>query len=54
MPSPSLTGVSGRFCPIEEARRTIQAEQTVERSGHVLIPGLINAHTHAAMTLRGA
>jgi 5-methylthioadenosine/S-adenosylhomocysteine deaminase len=37
--------------PYEEARRTIQAEQTVELPGHVLIPGLINAHTHAAMTL---
>ena len=37
--------------PYEEARRTIQAEQTVELPGHVLIPGLINAHTHAAMSL---
>ncbi|QGU32474.1 TRZ/ATZ family hydrolase [Thermochromatium tepidum] len=37
--------------PYEEARRTIQAEQTLELPGHVLIPGLINAHTHAAMTL---
>lgn len=37
--------------PYEEARRTIQAEQTVELPDHVLIPGLINAHTHAAMSL---
>ena len=37
--------------PYEEARRAIQAEQTVELPGHVLIPGLINAHTHAAMSL---
>lgn len=37
--------------PYEEARRTIQAEQTVELPGHVLIPGLINAHTHASMSL---
>ncbi|MTW20015.1 TRZ/ATZ family hydrolase [Allochromatium palmeri] len=37
--------------PYAEARRTIQAEQTVELPGHVLIPGLVNAHTHAAMSL---
>lgn len=37
--------------PYEEAKRAIQAEQTVELPGHVLIPGLINAHTHAAMSL---
>lgn len=37
--------------PYEEARHAIQAEQTVELPGHVLIPGLINAHTHAAMSL---
>lgn len=37
--------------PYEEARRAIQAEQTVELPGHVLIPGLINAHTHASMSL---
>jgi 5-methylthioadenosine/S-adenosylhomocysteine deaminase len=37
--------------PYEEAKRAIQAEQTVELPGHVLIPGLINAHTHASMSL---
>jgi 5-methylthioadenosine/S-adenosylhomocysteine deaminase len=37
--------------PTELARTTYQAyiEHTLE--GHLLIPGLINAHTHAAMTL---
>ena len=33
--------ITGRF----------QAGQTIELSGHALIPGLVNAHTHAAMSL---
>jgi 5-methylthioadenosine/S-adenosylhomocysteine deaminase len=37
--------------PSEEARRSIQAERIVELREHLLIPGLVNAHTHAAMTL---
>ncbi len=37
--------------PSDEARRSIQAEQVIELPGHLLIPGLVNAHTHAAMTL---
>ncbi|SDX47646.1 5-methylthioadenosine/S-adenosylhomocysteine deaminase [Allochromatium warmingii] len=37
--------------PYDDARRTFQAAQTVELPGHVLIPGLVNAHTHAAMSL---
>lgn len=37
--------------PLEQARSDFQASVTVERPDHVLIPGLINAHTHAAMTL---
>ncbi|EGV33900.1 5-methylthioadenosine/S-adenosylhomocysteine deaminase [Thiorhodococcus drewsii AZ1] len=37
--------------PYEEAQRSVQAEQVIELPGHALIPGLVNAHTHAAMTL---
>ncbi len=34
-----------------EARETYAAATVVDRPNHVLLPGLINAHTHAAMTL---
>ena len=37
--------------PLEEARETFQPSVLIERPGHVLIPGLINTHVHAAMTL---
>ena len=37
--------------PSSEARQKYQPSVTIERPDHVLIPGLINAHTHAAMTL---
>jgi len=37
--------------PVLEARAEYQPTVTIERPDHVLMPGLINAHTHAAMTL---
>lgn len=37
--------------PLADARSAYQPSVVVERPDHVLIPGLINAHTHAAMTL---
>ena len=35
----------------DQARKLYRAGVTVERPNHVLIPGLVNSHTHAAMTL---
>ena len=37
--------------PSAEAESAIQARQTLDLPGHVLIPGLVNAHTHSPMTL---
>lgn len=37
--------------PIQEAHRQYQARQTIQLENHVLLPGLVNLHTHAAMTL---
>ena len=37
--------------PLEKALKNYQPSVLVERPEHVLIPGLVNAHTHAAMTL---
>lgn len=37
--------------PCEKARSTYQPSVLIERPQHALLPGLINAHTHAAMTL---
>ena len=34
-----------------EARGKYRPREVIDRPNHVLIPGLINAHTHAAMTL---
>jgi 5-methylthioadenosine/S-adenosylhomocysteine deaminase len=37
--------------PTADARARFQPRQRVELAAHALIPGLINLHTHAAMTL---
>ena len=37
--------------PRAEMRRRCRAGRTIELSTHALIPGLVNLHTHAAMTL---
>ncbi|MGH8495783.1 MAG: TRZ/ATZ family hydrolase [Gammaproteobacteria bacterium] len=37
--------------PRREAAQRFEPRERITRGSHVLIPGLINAHTHAAMTL---
>jgi len=37
--------------PIHEARGRYHGARRIELPGHALIPGLVNLHTHAAMTL---
>ncbi len=39
------------LAPADEARNLWRAEQTVELADHALIPGLINSHGHAPMSL---
>jgi 5-methylthioadenosine/S-adenosylhomocysteine deaminase len=41
--------------PLQQALERFAPRETLTRASHVLMPGLVNAHTHAAMTLlRGA
>ena len=37
--------------PSSDARQTFQAQTTIELERHALVPGFVNAHTHAAMSL---
>ncbi|TDT38637.1 5-methylthioadenosine/S-adenosylhomocysteine deaminase [Halospina denitrificans] len=39
------------ICPTETARQKYQAQETLDLGNQLLMPGLINAHGHAAMTL---
>lgn len=50
----SLLVQSGKIVeilPTAEAQGRFQAKQTFDLSDHVVMPGLINAHTHASMAL---
>jgi len=38
--------------PAEEAGRRFDARESFDRPHHVLLPGLVNSHTHAALVLR--
>lgn len=37
--------------PVAEAQRTFQARETLTLPEHAVMPGLVNAHAHSAMTL---
>ena len=39
------------ICPVAEARTRFAPRETLDLPDHALIPGLINLHTHAAMSL---
>lgn len=44
-------GIIKAILPISEARLRYKPQKTITLNDHALIPGLINLHTHAAMTL---
>jgi 5-methylthioadenosine/S-adenosylhomocysteine deaminase len=46
-----LNGRVHALAPTAEAAARFTAVEVIDRPTHILIPGLINAHTHAAMTL---
>ncbi|MBR2831663.1 MAG: amidohydrolase [Oscillospiraceae bacterium] len=41
----------GRILSVGDAPADFRAEKTIEGSGKMLLPGLVNAHTHAAMNV---
>lgn len=47
----SIDGVIKEICPTRNAIEHYPQANQIECNNHVLIPGLINAHTHAAMCL---
>jgi 5-methylthioadenosine/S-adenosylhomocysteine deaminase len=54
LPNHSLLIDGGRIvsvCATADAQRDYAAREQVTLSSHVLMPGLVNAHIHGAMTL---
>ena len=50
----SIAVTEGRIvavAPSGELERTVRARETVDLRGHLLMPGLVNLHTHLPMTL---
>ena len=45
------SGVIIDICPISYAHERYEAQEFVQLNDHVLIPGLVNLHTHASMNL---
>ena len=45
------SGVIIDICPISNAHECYEAQEFVQLNDHILIPGLVNLHTHAAMNL---
>ncbi|MHB1212506.1 MAG: amidohydrolase family protein, partial [Candidatus Nanopelagicales bacterium] len=37
--------------PAEDVERRVRARETLDARGHILMPGLVNLHTHLPMTL---
>ena len=57
IPSGGVAVKAGRIVavgPSADLRRAFRGREEVDLSGHILLPGLVNTHTHAAMSvLRG-
>jgi len=54
LPRYSVAVRDGRIAavlPTDRAAQTFRAEQVIELDRHAVIPGLVNSHTHAAMSL---
>lgn len=54
LPDASVAVVDGRIVavgPAEEVRAQVEADRVIDARGHLVMPGLVNLHTHLPMTL---